>query len=128
MPAYAVDSKRSPMVATGIVQPVVEWEGPKGNRQPTDRQAKDERTGHGLYLFEVTYRTVMFGRPATAMASVKVPLPVCPEVPPFAPVEFAGLTCDVFVKSGGFEERWSAEAIVSLAGKPLRAGSQAGGS
>ena len=45
MPVYAVNSKEQPMTATGIVQAVTEWEGPKGNRRATDRQATDEKSG-----------------------------------------------------------------------------------
>lgn len=123
MPTYAVDSKRQRMTTTGIVQPVTEWEGPKGSRRPTDRQAHDEHTGMPLWLVEVMYLLVMFGQQLTTTSMVRVPNATRPEIQPLTPIEFDGLRCDVFVKAGGFEERWSADAI-STAAKP---GRQSGG-
>ena len=112
MPVYAVESKRQPMTATGIVQPVTEWEdGPGGKRRPSDRQAKDEQSGLLLWLIEVMYLAVAFGRESTATAMVRVPSSTRPTVTPLTGIEFDGLRCDVFVKAGGFEERWSAGAI-----------------
>lgn len=123
MPTYAVDSKRQAMTATGIVQPVAEWEDkPGGGRRATDRQAKDEASGVLLWLVEVMYRMVAFGRESTATGMVRVASPTRPEVQPLNPVEFDGLSCDVRTnKGGGFEERWSANALVN--GKPARASS-----
>ena len=111
MPVYAVNSKEQPMTATGIVQAVTEWEGPKGNRRATDRQATDEKSGLPLWLVEVMYLMVAFGRESTATSMVRVPSPTRPDVQPLTRIEFDGLRCDVFVKAGGFEERWSAASI-----------------
>ncbi len=113
MPVYAVNSKEQPMTATGIVQAVTEWEDkPGGGRRATDRQAKDEATGALLWLVEVMYLMVAFGRESTATSMVRVPLASRPEVQPLTRIEFDGLRCDVRTnKGGGFEERWSAAAI-----------------
>src|SRR5437879_4396401 len=113
MPVYAVNSKEQPMTATGIVQPVTEWEDkPGGGRRATDRQAKDEATGLLLWLVEVMYLMVAFGRESPATAMVRVPSSARPEVQPLTRIEFDGLRCDVRTnKGGGFEERWSAVSI-----------------
>lgn len=121
MPVYAVESKRQPMTATGIVQPVAEWEDkPGGGRRATDRQAKDEQSGLLLWLIEVMYLVVAFGRESTATSMVRVPSAQRPEVTALTRIEFDGLRCDVqTTKSGGFSERWSADAVVNGA-KPTR--------
>jgi hypothetical protein len=113
MPVYAVESKRQPMTATGIVQPVTEWEdGPGGKRRPSDRQAKDEQSGLLLWLIEVMYLAVAFGRESTATAMVRVPSSARPTVTPLTGIEFDGLRCDVGpTKAGGFSERWSADGV-----------------
>jgi hypothetical protein len=115
MPVYAVNSKEQSMTATGIVQAVVEWEdGPAGKRRPSDRQEKDEQTGLPLWLVEVMYLMVAFGRESTATSMVRVPCSARPEVQPLTRIEFDGLRCEVRTnKGGGFEERWSASAISS---------------
>ena len=121
MPVYAVNSKEQPMTATGIVQPVTEWEDkPGGGRRATDRQAKDEQTGLLLWLVEVMYLMVAFGRESTATSMVRVPSTARPEVQPLTRIEFDGLRCEVRTnKGGGFDERWSADAITG-APKPAR--------
>ncbi len=113
MPVYAVNSKEQPMTATGIVQAVTEWEDkPGGGRRPTDRQAKDEKSGLVLWLVEVMYLMVAFGRESTATSMVQVPLAARPEVQALTRIEFDGLRCEVRTnKGGGFEERWSAVSI-----------------
>jgi hypothetical protein len=113
MPIYAVNSKEQPMTATGIVQPVTEWEDkPGGGRRATDRQAKDEATGLWLWLVEVMYLMVAFGRESTATSMVRVASTARPEVQPLTRIEFDGLRCEVRTnKGGGFEERWSAVSI-----------------
>jgi hypothetical protein len=117
MPVYAVNSKEQPMTATGIVQEVAEWEdGPGGKRRPSDRQAKDEATGLLLFLVEVMYLMVAFGRESTATGMVRVPCATRPEVQPLTRIEFDGLRVDVRTnRGGGFEERWSAAAISGAA-------------
>ena len=122
MPVYAVNSKEQPMTATGIVQEVMEWEdGPAGKRRPSDRQEKDEASGLPIFLVEVMYLMVAFGRESTATSMVKVPSAARPEVQPLTRIEFDGLRCDVRPnKGGGFEERWSAAAISGAAAKPSR--------
>jgi len=126
MPVYAVNSKEQPMTATGIVQEVTEWEdGPGGKRRPSDRQAKDEATGVLLWLVEVMYLMVAFGRESTATSMVRVPMPTRPEIPPLTRIEFDGLRCEVRTnKGGGFEERWSA---ASISGAAKQARQQQGG-
>ena len=84
----------------------------RGGRRATDRQAKDEQTGLPLWLVEVMYLMVAFGRESTATSMVRVPSPARPEVQPLTRIEFDGLRCDVRTnKGGGFEERWSAASI-----------------
>jgi hypothetical protein len=126
MPMYAVDSKRQVMTATGIVQAVTEWEDkPGGGRRATDRQARDDQSGMPLWLVEVMYRMVAFGRESTATGMVRVGGATRPEVAPLSRIEFDGLSCDVRTnKGGGFEERWSADAITGV--KQARANASAG--
>lgn len=125
MPVYAVESKRQPMTATGIVQEVAEWEdGPTGKRRPSDRQARDEKSGLPLWLVEVMYLMVAFGRESTATGMVQVPADKRPEVPALTRIEFDGLRCDARSnKAGGFDERWSADGIT---GAPKQARQQGG--
>jgi hypothetical protein len=113
MPVYAVDSKRQSMTATGIVQPVTEWEdGPGGKRRPTKDQARDEKSGVLLWLVEVMYLMVAFGRESTATGMVQVANSARPDVQALSRIEFDGLRCDVRTnKGGGFDERWSADSI-----------------
>lgn len=125
MATYAVDSARQPMIATGIVNPVDEFEGEKGSRKRTGNQ---EKTGDGVPVWsvEVSYVTEAFGKQATATAGVTVPAAEKPEPAPFSPIEFAGLQVRSWVnfKSGQQVENWSAEALASFTpanGKPTPA-------
>jgi len=120
---YSVDSRRQPMTATGIVEPVREWEDkPGGGRRPSDRQARDENSGMPLWGVEVLYPQTAFGRTSTVTAKVSVGSLDEPTVPPLTPVGFTGLSVEVrLLKSGGFSESWSAETIAPAA---VRAGSQ----
>jgi hypothetical protein len=123
MANYSVDSRRQPMTATGIVEPVREWEvRPDGSRRPSDRQARDENSGLPLWGVEVLYPQTTFGRVSTVTAKVSVGSLDEPVVPPLSPVGFTSLSVEVrLLKSGGFSESWSAEPIVPAA---VRAGSQ----
>jgi len=122
MPSYAVDSVRQPMTATGIVEPVMEWEEtPEGRRRPSkDRQARNEATGMPLWGVEVLYVQVAFGRRSTVPAKVTVDSVEEPRPAPMAPIGFGGLRCEVRIaKNGGFVEYWSADSIL----EPSRSGS-----
>ncbi len=72
MPNYAVDSSKQPMIATGVVGIVQEWEDRDGARRPSDRQARDEGTGMPLWNVEVLYQQVSYGRVASVTAMVAV--------------------------------------------------------
>jgi hypothetical protein len=114
MPAYPVESKRQPMTATGIVNPVMEWdEMPDGKRRPSDRPARDEATGMPLFEVEVFYTHASFGREYTVTANVRVGSPEKPSPPPLSQVSFTGLNVRVQINknTGGFSENWTAEAI-----------------
>lgn len=114
MPNYAVDSIRQPMTATGIVEPVTEWdEGPDGKRRPSDRQARNENTGMPLWAVEVLYIQSSFGRRSTVAAKVTVDRSDEPKPAPNTPIGFVGLRAEVrFNKAGGYVEYWSADEIV----------------
>lgn len=111
------------MTATGIVEAVKEWEDkPGGGRRPSDRQARDENSGMPLWGVEVLYPQTAFGRTSTVTAKVTVGSLDQPPVPPLSQIGFTGLAVEVrLLKSGGFSESWSAEAI---AGSSARTGSQ----
>jgi hypothetical protein len=128
MATYAVDSLRQPMTATGIVEPVREWdETPDGRRRPSDRQARDERTGMPLWAVEVLYGQTSFGRESTVCAKVTVGAVEQPTPARLTPVGFTGLRVEMRVnKAGGFTEVWSAEALMSPE-RSGKAGSSSGG-
>ncbi|WP_310961568.1 hypothetical protein [Nocardioides terrisoli] len=113
---YAVDSKRQPMVATGVVRVAPEWElGEDGKRRPSDRQARDENTGMPLWEVEVSYRGENFGREFTTTASVTVTAEAKPDPAAYSPIVFEGLTLNAYVnKANGLAERWTAEGISEL--------------
>lgn len=117
MPNYAVDSTRQPMTATGIVEPVMEWdETPEGRRRPSDRQARNENTGMPLWAVEVLYIQTAFGRKSTVAAKVSVGAPDEPKPAPLTPIGFDGLLAEVRVnKAGGFVEFWTAELLLEPA-------------
>jgi hypothetical protein len=119
MATYAVDSMRQPMVATAIVEPVMEWEEtPDGRRRPSERQARDEGTGMPLWAVEVLYTQTSFGRESTVTAKVTVRAGEQPSPNRLAPIGFDGLRVEIRVnKAGGFVEVWAAEALMD-AGKP----------
>lgn len=121
MPSYAVDSIRQPMTATGIVEPVMEWEEtPEGRRRPSDKQSRNEATGMPLWAVEVLYIQTAFGRKSTVTAKVTVDAEEEPKPAPLSPIGFAGLRAEVRVnKAGGFVEMWSADSIL----EPSRTGS-----
>jgi hypothetical protein len=113
MASYAIDSRRQPMVATGIVDEVKEWEDkPGGGRRPSDRQARDEQTGMPLWGVEVMYPQTAFGRTTTVTAKVAVGCVDQPAPQLYAPVGFEGLTVEARTnKSGGWSEQWRAESL-----------------
>lgn len=113
MPRYAVDSDKMSLTATGIVEPVAEWEdSPTGGRRPSERQAMDEETRLPLWNVEVMYGQISFGRESTVTAWVKVPAAAMPEVEKFQPVPFEGLIVEVRTnKAGGFRENWEATNV-----------------
>jgi hypothetical protein len=114
MPSYALDSIRQPMTATGIVEPVMEWEEtPEGRRRPSDKQSRNEATGMPLWAVEVLYIQTAFGRKSTVTAKVTVDSQEEPRPAPLSPIGFAGLRAEVRVnKAGGFVEMWSADSIL----------------
>jgi hypothetical protein len=101
------------MTATGIVEPVREWdEGADGRRRPSERQARDEGTGMPLWGVEVLYVQSTFGRLATVTARVTVGAVERPGLAALSPIGFAGLVVEVRTnKAGGLVESWSAEAV-----------------
>jgi len=124
MPSYMVDSVRQPFTATGIVDPVMEWEEtPDGKRRPSrDKQDRNENTGMPLWGVEVLYIQTAFGRRSTVTANVTVESETEPKPAPMTPIGFIGLQVEVRVnKAGGFVEYWSADSILETA-KPAQSG------
>ena len=119
MATYAVDSSRQAMIATAIVEPVMEWdEFPDGRRRPSDRQARSDATGMPLWAVEVLYTQTSFGRESTVTAKVTVGAEEQPSPIRLAPIGFVGLRVEIRTnKAGGFVEVWAAEALMD-AGKP----------
>jgi hypothetical protein len=119
MATYAVDSIRQLMIATAIVEPVMEWEETSdGRRRPSQRQARHEETGMPLWAVEVLYTQTSFGRESTVTAKVTVGAEEQPSPVRLAPIGFDGLRVEIRAnKAGGFVEVWAAEALMD-AGKP----------
>ena len=123
MATYAVDSIRQPMIATAIVEPLMEWEEtPDGRRRPSERQARYEATGMPLWAVEVLYTQTSFGRESTVTAKVSVGAMEQPAPLRLSPIGFVGLRVEARAnKAGGFVENWSAEALMETTrsnGKP----------
>lgn len=118
MATYAVDSIRQPMIATAIVEPVMEWdEMPDGRRRPSERQARNEDTGMPLWGVEVLYTQTSFGRESSVTAKVTVGAQEQPSPIRLRPIGFVGLRVEARAnKAGGFVEVWSAESLMD-AGK-----------
>jgi hypothetical protein len=114
MATYEVDSIRQPMIATAIVEAVMEWEEtPDGRRRPSERQAHHEATGMPLWGVEVLYTQTAFGRESTVAAKVTVGAEELPKPARLAPIGFVGLRVDARAnKAGGFVEVWSAESLM----------------
>lgn len=113
MPSYSVDSDRQTMTATGIVEPVQEWEETAdGRRRPSEKQARNENTGMPLWTVEVIYVQTSYGRKSTVTAKVVVDSPDEPRPAPLAAVKFVGLAVELRVnKAGSLIESWSAESL-----------------
>jgi hypothetical protein len=122
VPNYAIDSENQPMTATGIVEPVREWdETPEGKRRPSDRQARNELTGMPLWAVEVLYIQTAFGRESTATAKVTVDSVEEPRPAPLTEIRFNGLRVEVRInKAGGFTEFWSAEGLRDVTKAPTK--------
>jgi hypothetical protein len=114
MATYAVDSVRQPMTATGIVEPIMEWdERPDGTRRPSERQARNEDTGMPLWGVEVLYTQTSFGRESTVTAKVAAGAEQQPVPARLGPIGFVGLRVEARAnKAGGFVEVWSAESLI----------------
>ena len=114
MATYAVDSVRQPMIATAIVEPIMEWdEKPDGTRRPSERQARNEDTGMPLWGVEVLYTQTSFGRESSVTAKVTVAAESQPSPVRLGPIGFVGLRVEARAnKAGGFVEVWSAEALI----------------
>ena len=114
MATYAVDSTRQPMIATAIVEPVMEWEEtPDGRRRPSKRQARHEDTGMSMWAVEVLYTQTSFGRESTVTAKVTVGAEEQPAPLRLSAIGFVGLRVEARAnKAGGFVEAWSAESLL----------------
>ena len=129
MPAYAVDSSKQPMVATGVVDARFDWvEAPGGGRRPSEQQARDEATGMPLWGVEVMYQQTAYGRVNSVVAAVQVQALDQPDVTALGPIAFDGLRVEVRVikASGVLVENWSAERIASpqpVSRRPSQTGS-----
>lgn len=115
MATFAVDSSKQQMIGTGVVEPVMEWVEVDGKRRPGENQARHGDTGMPLWAVECVYRTEEWGRASTVSEKVGVGAIHQPNVPPFQPVRFDGLTVSVRVdrRTNQVQCSWSAESIVS---------------
>ena len=114
MATYAVDSDRQPMIATAIVEPIMEWEEtPDGRRRPSDRQARNEDTGMPLWGVEVLYIQTTFGRRSTVTSKVTVGSQQEPKPAPLTAIGFENLSVEVRTnRAGGLVEVWSADGVL----------------
>ena len=130
MASYAVDSIRQPMIATAIVEPVMEWdERPDGTRRPSERQARNDETGMPLWGVEVLYTQTSFGRESTVTTKVTVGAFEQPSPVRLRPIGFVGLRVETRVnKAGGFVEVWSAESLMETAKTADKPGDKAASS
>lgn len=125
MPNYAVDSSKQPMIATGLVGIVQEWEDRDGARRPSDRQARNEDTGMPLWNVEVLYQQSSYGRVSSVTAMVAVGAVDEPAVAPLTMVQFIGLRVEVRVnKAKALVETWAADGLAAAvtAAKGSRSG------
>src|SRR5215211_2378292 len=108
------------MDATGVVNKVMEWgQDAQGKRFKTETQDRDPNTGMLKWGLEVFHRRVNFGEDTTAVVVVEVGAAEKPDPIPMTPVVFDGLQVSIFPnKAGGFQERWSAEAIADIQQRP----------
>ena len=108
------------MDATGVVNAVMQWgEKSDGKRFKTDKQDRDPNTGMLKWGVEVFHRRVNFGEDSTVTAVIEVGAVEKPDPAPMTPVVFEGLELSIFPnKAGGFQERWSAEAIADIQQRP----------
>jgi len=120
MATYAVDSARQPMLATGIIAPVMVWEEKDGRRMPSktnqekDAPVAEGGTGLPLWTVEVMYTQESFGQKKSVTANVTVPSEVEPSVEPLTPVEFGDLTVFTRVtKAGQMIESWRAGGLAT---------------
>ena len=131
MPAYVVDSGKQPMVATGVVSVVPEWEEkPGGGRRPTDVQARHEDTGMPLWAVEVMYQQTAYGRVNSVVAAVQVQAMDQPNVTALGPIAFDELRVEVRIikASGVLVENWTAAGIAAPVPGSRRPGQTSAGS
>ncbi|GAA1990221.1 hypothetical protein GCM10009718_29900 [Isoptericola halotolerans] len=122
MPTYAVDGKRQDMVATGVVEPEMEWfKNAEGQWRSGDVQARQEGTGLPLWGVEVAYASEEWGRVETVTAMVVVGSATQPAPSKFAPVTFGDLVVSVRVdRNKKLRESWVAGSVDLPAGKAPR--------
>jgi hypothetical protein len=103
MATFAVDGKRQQMVATGVVEPVMEWvETAEGKRRPGDAQARQDGTGMPLWGVEVAYQTENWGRVSTVTVKVYTGHAQAPQDLPATPTGTpgGGLTVTAYAPFG----------------------------
>ena len=118
MATFAVDSNRQQMVATGVVEPVMEWvETADGKRRPGDNQAREQDTGLPLWGVEVVYQSESWGRVSTESVKVTVPAQAMPAPSLFTPIQFNDLVASVRVdrRNNGLSTSWEAAGIAQMA-------------
>lgn len=119
MATFAVDSNRQQMVATGVVEPVMEWvETAEGKRRPGDNQARQDGTGLPLWGVEVVYQSESWGRVSTESVKVTVPAMEMPAPSLFTPIQFNDLVASVRVdrRNNGLSTSWEAAGIAEMSG------------
>ena len=119
MATFAVDSNRQQMVATGLVEPVMEWvETAESKRCPGDVQARHEDTGAALWGVEVVYQSASWGSVSTESVKVTVTAREMPAPSMFTPIKFDELVAAVHVgrRDNGLSTSWEAASIVEMAG------------
>ncbi|MCF4121750.1 hypothetical protein L1785_12225 [Antribacter sp. KLBMP9083] len=119
MATFAVDSNRQKMMATGVVEPVMEWiETADGKRRPGETQARHAESGAPLWGVEVVYQSESWGRVSTESVKVTVPAREMPAPSMFTPIQFDGLVASVRIdrRNNGLSTSWEASGIAGAAG------------
>lgn len=113
---FAIDTVRSPLLATGVVRPVEKF-GERGVQE-------QDGAGTPLWEVEVLVQAREFGKPVTKTLAVRLPAPHEPQVAQFQPIGLEHPVVSFYVAKGGvLRTNLSAAGLASVNGKAARAAS-----